>query len=498
MEQSEADIKLDHEVQLLLAKAADNNDLALGNLKTGLVKRSQLPTLLGIAAVFAISVLVATNTYLLSAELLAVVLRFVSEILRSSSILAMSVIGAEFFLYPFSTLILYSALVKWLNSFSQANKLELRQDGLLIGWPSQIKEMLYWDEISSVFLFRPADTMLPEQWLLGFGCSKTRPVAIRMPVASVVGKELLLLLEEKCKWVSIDPDLIELWEPSIVDSHTDLWLKSLSNAPKESELMPLYPGELLGNGRYRIIARIGVGGQGTAYLADDLHENIEIVIKENLFPVFVDPDVRVQAERRFNTEIELLKRLDHPNVVKMRDSFVSQYRGYLVLDFIDGDSLRQLVRKSGAFTEEKVITLASQMLNILQYLHELEPSVVHRDFTPENLILDKSDRLVLIDFNVARQMESTKTATVVGKHAYIPPEQFRADADTRSDIYAFGATLFFLLCAEDPEPISQSFPSMLNKTVSEKLNLIVAKSTAQEAGERYQSATEVLEDLARI
>ncbi|MBX9724023.1 MAG: serine/threonine protein kinase, partial [Candidatus Obscuribacterales bacterium] len=288
------------------------------------------------------------------------------------------------------------------------------------------------------------------------------------------------------------------WEPRLSGSNNELWLKSLSSAPKEAELMPLYPGDFVGTDRYQIISRIGVGGQGTAYLAKDCSQNQNIVLKETLFPVYVDAEVRAKAEARYKNEVAMLARLDNPHVVRMLDSFVDEHRGYLVLEYIDGLSLRQLVKKEGALADTKVIELAIEMANILKYIHELSPPLVHRDFTPENLLLEKDGRLVLIDFNVARQVESTKTATVVGKHAYIPPEQFRGDADARSDIYAFGATLFFLLCAEDPEPISQSFPAAQNLGINSQLNELVGRATALDMSERYASAEEVLLALNSI
>lgn len=430
--------------------------------------------------------------------LIIAALTIISKILLLASQIMLTVIGYGLFLYPIAAVIIMGFLYSWLNRFSQANEIDLRLEGILLRWPSGQKKMLVWTDITSVFLFRPANTMLPQNWLLGFGTGMARPLNIRLPVASAVGSALYELLETRCPWASVDPDLIEAWEPAIADSHTELWLKSLSRAPKESELMPLFPGAVLKEGRYLILSRIGVGGQGTAYLAKDSVTDQEVVLKENLFPVFVDSETRAVAEKRFRQEIELLGQLRHDNVVRMIDSFVEDHRGYLVLDYIDGMSLRQLVKKHGVLAECQVRELAIQMCRILGYLHALSPPVVHRDFTPENLMLDKTQQLVLIDFNVARQLESTKTATVVGKHAYIPPEQFRGVADTRSDIYAFGATLYFLLTGVDPEPISQSFPRRINDSVSEAMNALIAKSTAQGVADRFQSAEEILKELSQL
>src|SRR5262249_46009135 len=135
-------------------------------------------------------------------------------------------------------------------------------------------------------------------------------------------------------------------------------------------------------------------------------------------------------------QAELLKRIEHPQIVKLVDLFVEDQRAYLVLEHIPGESLRELVDREGPLPEEAVISLGIQMCDLLAHLHCQSPPVIHRDFTPENLIHTKEEQIKLIDFNVAQQMESKATRTVVGKHSYIPPEQFRGKASTQSDIYA--------------------------------------------------------------
>ena len=399
--------------------------------------------------------------------------------------------GLSLLLYPAAVAIGQGYLFRWLNEFSQTNEIEIEHDGIVLGWRGVPQQLLPWRELTSVFLFRPEGTMLPRKWLVGFGYSSTRPVKVQIDVVTPIGQELLSVLKEKAPWISIDPDLIEIFEPAITDSRTELWMKSISQAPQEEQLLPLSPGDKLNGERYEIIGRIGVGGQGTAYLAKDLETDTDVVIKESLFPVYVDSKVREEYSRRFQCEVELLQRFDHPSVVRLLDSFQSPHRGYLVLSLINGDSLRKRVQNAGRMDEKTVRNLLDQMIDILTYLHTLSPSVVHRDFTPDNLILDNDGRLVLIDFNVAREMLSTKTATVVGKHAYIPAEQFRGQFDERSDIYALGCTLHFLLTGEDPEPITQSNVRDVVEQTSEQMNSLVAKCTEQEATDRFQQILEL-------
>jgi serine/threonine-protein kinase len=116
---------------------------------------------------------------------------------------------------------------------------------------------------------------------------------------------------------------------------------------------------------------------------------------------------------------------------------------------------------------------------------------VHRDFTPDNLILNSRGKLKLIDFNVAQQLQAGSSGTIVGKHAYLPPEQFRGKANTQSDLYAFGATLFYLLIGTDPEPISQSSPLARNAEVSEEIDRIIKQATALQENNRFKSAQEI-------
>lgn len=435
--------------------------------------------------------------------------------------LFLSATGGFVLVYPIAVFVTLSSLLNWLNGFTKADHVEVAEDGLLVGWGGRSFFKIRWDEMNSVFLFCPHHTMLPRKWQVGVGTMGQRPVQIKLPVFEGKGQPVLEMIKRQAPWLSVDPALIELWEPVIADSHTELWLKSLSAAPKGDELLPLFPGAKLKSGAYVITRRLAIGGQGTAYLAtrcsipadadgaesaraqlvvaDPGNANTEIVVvKETLFPVYVAPKIREEAERRFNNESQLLDKLRHPQIVTLHDSFIEGHRGYLVLEYIEGESLRSKIKNEGPLSQDLVMQLALQMCAILEFLHGLEPAVIHRDFTPDNLILDKTGQLKLIDFNVAREAEATRTATVVGKHAYIPPEQFRGDTCTQSDLYAVGATLFYLLTGEEPEPISESRPSEAGVNLHAELDELVWKCTQCEVDARYQTASQIREALERI
>ncbi|MBX9689476.1 MAG: serine/threonine protein kinase [Candidatus Obscuribacterales bacterium] len=302
---------------------------------------------------------------------------------------------------------------------------------------------------------------------------------------------LLARMEKYMPHKQIDPELSQAMLPKSERSYTEIWLQSLNQAPERKTLEPLEPGQIVGENRFEVLRSIGVGGQGTAYLCRDLQsETAEaVVLKESIIPVFADSSVRRKALEKFEQEASLLKSLDSPGVVKLLDYFVEDHRAYLLMEHLDGCNLRELVAREGPMSEERVRDLALQMTDVLKFLHA--HGVVHRDFTPDNLILNSKGKLKLIDFNVAQQIQGGSSGTIVGKHAYLPPEQFRGKASAQSDLYAFGATLYYLLSAHDPEPISQSSPRSVKADLSEAMDKLVQKSTALQLNNRFENAEEI-------
>ncbi len=278
--------------------------------------------------------------------------------------------------------------------------------------------------------------------------------------------------------------------------YTQLWLQALTAPPQRENLLPLVSDAVLGDGRYQVKRKLGLGGQGTAYLASDLKKNQDtVVLKEFILPVYVDIDVRKQALAAFENEARILKALDHPGVVKLLDFFAHDQRTYLVLEYIEGESLEDRVLKKGPMNATETKKLAWQMCDILEYLHRQSPPVVHRDFTPDNLILRPNGSLTLLDFNVAQQTDGTNTSTVVGKQAYLPPEQFRGQPVPASDVYAMGGTLFYVLTGRHPEALTTCHPFDHNPSVPVPVDTVIAKATALELSKRYGSAAEFRKDV---
>ncbi|MBC7999530.1 MAG: serine/threonine protein kinase [Leptolyngbya sp.] len=286
-----------------------------------------------------------------------------------------------------------------------------------------------------------------------------------------------------------------------VPSYTAIWLDSLQGV-RDAGDTTLPNGTLLADGKYKVLSRLGSGGQAVVYDAIAMSaENASdeaCVLKEFVLPIRGGSDIKRRAVENVQREANLLKSFSNKNIVEFRDIFTEGPRAYLVMERIFGMSLRRFVEKNGALLEPQTIQRAIEMCELLAFLHSCEPPIIHRDFTPENLMLTDEGQLKLIDFNVAYRLESTSTRTVVGKHAYVPPEQFRGKPTIQSDIYALGATLFFLLTGQDPEPISKSDPRELCPLISAEFSEMVMKATEPDAECRYLCAAALKDDLMEI
>lgn len=282
---------------------------------------------------------------------------------------------------------------------------------------------------------------------------------------------------------NVPPDLFQRSLSVRDPSFTSLWLDAMACPPQRQKLEPLPPDTVLQAGQYTVSAQIGAGGQGRAYLADS-QKHGAVVLKEYILPVYVDPKVRKQALYEFEAEARTLCSITSENIVRLHDQFFEDHRCYLVMEYIPGPSLREVVKQSGPLSNEQVLACAKEMCAILEALHFHAPPVVHRDFTPDNLLRAPDGRLKLIDFTIATTAEGESADAAAGKIHYMPPEQFRGNAIPASDIYALGCTLFYLLMAEDPEPITTSFPILHNDCVDPALSDIVAKCTALDPAQR--------------
>ena len=381
--------------------------------------------------------------------------------------------------------------------FGKANKIDKSQARLAVSY------RLLWKDIRKVSLFRPPNTKSNRDYFFVFEHYLDGAVKIRFgDIIELADREFFLENIKKRFSDSIDEESLAVFNPPTDrQSYTELWLAELSAPPKRDRLTPLEVGSKVHNRKYCILSKMGVGGQGTLYLAT-AEEDTTVVLKEFVLPVFPDPRVRKAAAVRFQEEANLLTKLEHPQIVKLKDLFIEDHRAYLVLEHLTGQNLKDLVAEKGPLPGDQVLRLAEHIVEILIYLHEQTPPVVHRDLTPDNLILDEDGLLKLIDFSVAQSFTSNVTGSVVGKPHYIAPEQFRGKPTIQSDLYSMGATLYYLLTAVEPEPITSlrlddNLPAANNKIAvcNKKLATIIEKATKLDVANRYQNARAILEEM---
>jgi len=248
--------------------------------------------------------------------------------------------------------------------------------------------------------------------------------------------------------------------------------------------MSLKAGDILKE-RYKIQRFISRGGMGQIYQAEDLRlEGRICAVKEVQLDASLPPETKRQTREQFQIEANVLARLDHPNLPKVSDIFSEGQNDYLVMDFVPGKDLRTLMvetrQKNEFLPEKKVLAWAKQLSDALAFLHQQDPPILHRDVKPSNLKLTPNGVVKLVDFGLVKILSSDDaTITIVqgrGTALYTPLEQYGGDTghtDVRSDIYAFGATLYHLLTNHPPLQARERFltPDGLNPMHEINLNI---------------------------
>lgn len=252
-------------------------------------------------------------------------------------------------------------------------------------------------------------------------------------------------------------------------------------------------------GRYQIVNPLGQGGMGTVYIARDLRLASRPCVVKKLRDEFFREEDRLKALSMFEREAHVLSQLQHPNIVAVLDYFEEDGSYFLVMEYVEGKDLSSLLKLRGQpFSEEQVIEWASQICDVLDYLHGHDPAVIYRDLKPSNIMLDVKGRIKLVDFGIARPFDPSGEGTHVVSAGYSPPEQYWGDAHVYSDTYSLGATMHFLLTNSDPTPLNVSIPKNFKPEVSDGLSAIVQKATQQNAMDRYQTAVDLKDDLVRL
>jgi outer membrane protein assembly factor BamB len=280
-----------------------------------------------------------------------------------------------------------------------------------------------------------------------------------------------------------------------------------SPAARRASAPTMQPGVVLQD-RYLIEGTLGIGGMSVVYRGRDLRFKDVVrpcAIKE-MAQSAPDSNTRLFNLKNFERESGLLATLQHPAIPKVYDFFEEHGRIYLILELINGKDLETVLDEAGgALPEERVARWSVQICDVLTYLHNHEPEpIVFRDMKPSNIMVTNQDRIVLIDFGIARNLtRPDRKGTMIGTEGYSPPEQYRGLAEPRGDLYAFGATLHHLLTASDPRletpftfherPLRQ-----LNPAVSPELDAVVARALEYDLTARWSSADEMKAALLSI
>ena len=273
----------------------------------------------------------------------------------------------------------------------------------------------------------------------------------------------------------------------------------------------LPPGTILRE-RYKIVKLVGQGGAGAVYQAEDVRlEGRMCALKEVCLEPGISPEARAQAQRQFHQEASILARLDHPNLPKVSDYFSQEDRDYLVMDFVAGPDLKEIVddahRQHRFLSEERVLTWARQLCDTLHYLHHQESPVLHRDIKPANIKLTPQGQIKLVDFGLVKPLDPSDPRTItvmrgLGSLPYTPLEQYGGGldhTDVRSDIYSLGAALYHLLTGRAPATAQQRFlepdllasPRSLNPRISPRTEQVILQAMAMHPDQRPASVAEM-------
>ncbi len=249
-------------------------------------------------------------------------------------------------------------------------------------------------------------------------------------------------------------------------------------------------------GKYEILKMIGRGGMSEVYLAMDKNLNKQWAVKE----------IKKRTHDRNNivvvqsaiAEANMMKKLDHPCLLRIVDIIDKSDVIYVVMDYIEGEPLSKVLEQYGAQSQASVIEWAQELAGVLEYLHMQEPPIIYRDMKPANIMLQPNGNIKLIDFGIAREYKSQNISDTVslGTKGYAAPEQFggKGQTDQRTDIYCLGVTLYHLVTGQNPcEPPYEIYPIRYwNPELSAGLESIILKCTQLNPQDRYQSCAELL------
>ena len=273
------------------------------------------------------------------------------------------------------------------------------------------------------------------------------------------------------------------------------------------------PGSLTGllthnqelNRRYRIIKQVGQGGFGAVYMASDLSFGNRVVAIKEMSQSGLSQQDLIEATNAFTREALMLASLSHPNLPRIYEQFTEMGRWYLVMDFIEGETLEEYASKSfrGYLPLNEALDIGIQLCTVLDYLHTRFPPIIFRDLKPANVMRTPNGHLYLIDCGIARHFKPGQAADTIalGSPGYAAREQYsKAQTQTtpRSDIYSLGATLHQLLTGDDPSLMPFQFAPLQRQPVPAGLETLIMQMVELDARDRPSSMSYVKQELQRF
>jgi len=242
---------------------------------------------------------------------------------------------------------------------------------------------------------------------------------------------------------------------------------------------------------------------GTVYRARDTNfKAIRLVAVKEMISNITDPLVRKKIYINYERESNILATLRHQSIPRIYDYFMLNERAYLVMEFIQGRDLDNILAETTSFfPESEVVGWAIELCDVLQYLHSHKPEpIIFRDIKPSNIMITPTNHIMLVDFGIAKLFDAAAKNTMIGTQGYSPPDQYRGEATPKVDIYALGATMHHLLTLRDPRLEAPfSFPERpikeINPNVSDELVAVIDRTLAYNPEDRFGSTDEMKEAL---
>ena len=252
-------------------------------------------------------------------------------------------------------------------------------------------------------------------------------------------------------------------------------------------------GSVIDN-KYKIIYQIGRGGTSRVYLALNEAANKQWAIKEAKKDVVVNG---IEIKQRLIAETSIMKNLRHPHLPEIADVLETDDSYLIVMDYIEGRTLKEILMQEGRQSQEDVVDWAIQLCEVLEYIHTRNPKIIYRDMKPVNIMLKPDGNVILIDFGAARIYKdgATEDTSALGTTGYAAPEQYggAGQTDERTDIYNLGATMYHLVTGKDPSkpPYEMRPIRKWDRSLSSGLEEIILRCTKSDPDERYQSASDL-------